>query len=194
MATVEVDRDRRRGATGFGLGLVFALGLAVRLVAARQYGEHPLGRLAWVDEGAYRARAIEIAGGAWLPPGPFYQDPLFPYLLALIGKGVGFAVPTLRLALALLGSATPPLIYLAARRGFGRAEAVVAGLVAALYRARSSSRTRPDQREEGGSAPSSPPWRSSRRPACPRADRGRPAPCFKGSSGVPSPSSGRTPC
>jgi hypothetical protein len=108
-------------------------GLAVRIGYARQYAEHPLGRLPWVDEGAYWSRAVEILGGRWLPSRPFYQDPLLPYLLALLMKAVGTEVATLRVVLAGIGGLTPVVVFLAGRRGLGRAEGVVAGGIAAVY-------------------------------------------------------------
>lgn len=112
------------------IGLV---GLALRLGFALQFAGHPLGRLPWVDEGAYWSRAGEILQGRWLPARPFYQDPLFPYVLAVLIRMVGPEVATLRVALASLGSLTPIVVFLAARRGLGRSEGVIAGMIAAVY-------------------------------------------------------------
>jgi hypothetical protein len=110
------------------------LGLGLRLVYVLEYIGHPVGQLPWVDEGAYWSRAQEILGGRWLPGRPFYQDPLFPYALALLMKFAGQTVATLRVVLACLGALTPVVIFLAGRRGLGRSEGVVAGLIAASYR------------------------------------------------------------
>ena len=71
--------------------------------------------------------------GHWLPDGPFYQDPLFPYVLAALSDLVGPDVARLRIALACVGALTPLAVFWAARRGLGRAEGVVAGLAAAVY-------------------------------------------------------------
>jgi 4-amino-4-deoxy-L-arabinose transferase-like glycosyltransferase len=109
------------------------LGLALRLAYAADFAGHPLGRLAWGDEGAYWSRAREILGGAWLPARPFYQDPLYPYLLAGLIRLGGPEVARLRVVLACLGALTPLVVYRAGRRGLGRAEGIVAGLVAAAY-------------------------------------------------------------
>src|SRR5215213_11433111 len=93
-----------------------------------------MGRLPWVDEGAYWTRAQAILGGRWLPEGPFYQDPLWPYLLAGLMRALGTQeVATLRAALAALGALTPLAVCWAGRRGLGRAEGIVAGLAAAVY-------------------------------------------------------------
>lgn len=113
--------------------VIGALGLGLRLAYARSYGAHPLGRLPWVDEGAYWTRAREILGGAWLPERPFYQDPLWPYLLAGLMRALRTEdVAPLRTALAALGALTPLVVCWAGRRGLGRAEGIVAGLAAAV--------------------------------------------------------------
>lgn len=112
------------------IGLV-ALGL--RLGYVLEYAGHPIGRMPWVDEGAYWTRALEIRSGRWLPDRPFYQDPLFPYLLAGLMEVVGPGIARLRVALACLGALTPAAVFLAGRWGLGRAEGVAAGLVAAAY-------------------------------------------------------------
>jgi hypothetical protein len=97
------------------------------------FARHPIGRLPWVDEGAYWARASAILGGGWLPDRPFFQDPLYPYFLAMVMKIVGPQVSGVRLALGCLGAVTPVLVYWAGRRGLGRSEGIVAGFLAALH-------------------------------------------------------------
>ncbi|MGC8644444.1 MAG: glycosyltransferase family 39 protein, partial [Isosphaeraceae bacterium] len=109
------------------------LALGLHLVYVLQYTAHPLGRLLWVDEIIYWERAGEILRGVWLPDQPFYQDPLIHYLLAGLMKLVGTETTPLRIALACLGSLTPIITYWVGCRAFGRAEAVVAGLVLAVY-------------------------------------------------------------
>jgi hypothetical protein len=109
------------------------LGLALRLAYVQQFAAHPVGKMPWVDEGAYWTRALEIRAGRWLPDRPYYQDPLLPYVIAGLAAIVGPDVPQLRIALACLGALTPLAVLWAARGGLGRAEAIVAGLAAALY-------------------------------------------------------------
>ncbi len=92
--------------TGWLLAIALA-GLALRLVYVLEYAAHPLGRLPWVDEGAYWSRGLEILGGHWLPGRPFYQDPLLPYFLAALMKLAGSGVATLRVVLACIGASTP---------------------------------------------------------------------------------------
>ena len=112
---------------------IFLLALAMRLAFVVDFAHHPLGKLPWVDEGAYWERAGEILGGAWLPDRPFFQDPLYPYVLAVLMRVVGSAVSSLRITLACLGALTPVMVYWAGRRGLGRAEGIVAGLLSAVY-------------------------------------------------------------
>src|SRR3954470_12188576 len=96
-------RPGRAGDLPWALAILL-LGLVLRLAFVREFASHPLGRLAWVDEGAYWSRAEAILGGAWLPERPFYQDPLFPYVLSGLMRLVGTEVATLRVALACLGA------------------------------------------------------------------------------------------
>src|SRR5690242_12371672 len=123
------DRNPRDLA-GLGvLGAIGVLGLVVRWSYASSYAEHPLGRLPWVDEGAYGTRGRAILGGGWLPEEPFYQDPLWPYVLAGLMRLLGTEeVASLRVALASLGALTPLIIGWAGWRGLGRAEGIVAAL------------------------------------------------------------------
>ena len=105
--------------------------LAFRLAFALEYTAHPLGRLPWVDEEAYWDRARAILAGAWLPPRPYYQDPLFSYVLAGLIRLVGPDVARVRIALACVGALAPVCVYWAGRRGLGRGEAIAAGWLAA---------------------------------------------------------------
>ncbi len=135
MDASERSRERVRR-PGLDLALAAAIGavaLALRLAYVLDFAQHPMGRYARVDEGAYMLRAGQIVSGAWLPSRPFYQDPLFPYVLAVFLRVCGPDPGRLRIALACLGSLTPPAVFWAGRRGLGRTEGVVAGLIAAAY-------------------------------------------------------------
>src|SRR4051812_13535280 len=119
-------------AAGWALGIGL-LGLVLRLLVAWEFTGHPLGQMTWIDEEAYWERGRVILAGAWLPSRPFYQDPLYPYLLAALMRVFGTESTTLRLVVACLGALTPPAILLAGWKGLGRAEGIVAGLAAAVY-------------------------------------------------------------
>jgi hypothetical protein len=128
------DADRRSpltdGAWMLAIGLV---ALLLRVVAARQFASDPLGTFLWIDEQAYAVRARAILAGHILPARPFYQDPLYPYILAALMAVVGDSVAALRTALACLGAVTPVALFAAARLGLGRTEALIAGWVAVFY-------------------------------------------------------------
>ncbi|SIO14925.1 Dolichyl-phosphate-mannose-protein mannosyltransferase [Singulisphaera sp. GP187] len=124
------SQSARVAAIGWPLAIVL-LSLVLRGTVVRDFVAHPLGRLPWVDEGAYWTRAQAILNGAWLPDRPFYQDPLYPYLLAGLMRVVGTEVSSLRVALACLGALTPLAVYGAGRLGFGPVEGRVAGLLCA---------------------------------------------------------------
>ncbi len=130
-----MDSDLRKWSrvdTGLMLGIgVVALGL--RVLCAWEYSSHSIGRMLWVDEGAYWTRAMDVRAGHLMPGRPFYQDPLFPYALALLMKIVGPGIAALRISLACLGALTPMIVYYAGRRGLGRAEGLLAGLALAVY-------------------------------------------------------------
>jgi hypothetical protein len=115
---------------GVAIGLV---GLVLRVACARQFAADPLGRFLWIDEQAYWTRARAILAGQVLPDQPFYQDPLYPYLLAALMVVVGDSVAALRLAMACLGALTPLAVLWAGRIGLGRTTGLVAGCVAAVY-------------------------------------------------------------
>ena len=103
------------------------------LVAQEYYQHHP--------QELEEARRAEAAGGAsparslwnrWAGENRFYQDPAYPYLVALTYK----ICPDVRCVFAwqmLAGVFTNVLVYLVARRLFGHAAGALAGLTACLY-------------------------------------------------------------
>ncbi len=100
--------------------LVFLTALALRLTWVQQFVAHPLGRIPYVDELGYLIKAEDIYHGSWCPEEPFYQDPLLPYLLAVVMGVLGTGIVRIRIALAVIGSLTPPILFYAGRRGLGR--------------------------------------------------------------------------
>ena len=96
----ERSRERVRR-PGLDLALAVAIGVvavAFRLAYVVDFAPHPMGRYARVDEGAYVLRAGQIVSGAWLPSRPFYQDPLYPYVLAVFVRVFGPDPGRLRIA------------------------------------------------------------------------------------------------
>ncbi len=113
---------------------VLLLALGVRLLYIRRLAATPLFASLSLDPAYYAAWAARIAGGDWLSGGEvFEQSPLYAYTLALIFRlfGEGLMIP--RIVQAVIGALTCGLVFLIARRAFGRPAALVAGLFAALY-------------------------------------------------------------
>ena len=68
----------------------------------------------------------------WIGHGQFYQEPLYPYLIAAMYAVAGFYASYVFLWQILLGVLSNVLIYLIARRYFGEVTGAVAGVLAAL--------------------------------------------------------------
>lgn len=115
-----------------GLILLCLLALALRLAILQEFLlANPFSRVLFSDDWVYWVAAAEKADGHWLEPTPFLSAPLYPYLLGLLrwlGGGL-LAVYLLQLA---LGIAAIALLADAARRRFGPAVGLAAGLLFAL--------------------------------------------------------------
>jgi len=64
---------------------------------------------------------------------PFYQAPLYPYVLAVCFKVLGEAVTSIRVVQTVWGAAACGLIYFGTSRLFGRGAGMIAGMMLALY-------------------------------------------------------------
>ena len=121
-------------------GLVLALALGLRVANLIDISDSPFFTRPVVDGRAYDRWALAIIGRAESPQaeatanGPFYQDPLYPYFLALIYTVFGhsyWAVYLLQFALALVFLL---LVYDTARRLFDWRAGIAAAAMAALYK------------------------------------------------------------
>jgi Tfp pilus assembly protein PilF/4-amino-4-deoxy-L-arabinose transferase-like glycosyltransferase len=119
---------------------VLALGLGLRVANLIDVSDSPFFTHPVIDGQAYDRWALAIIGRAEGPQvkaaanGPFYQDPLYPYFLALIYSVFGhsyWAVYVVQLALALVFLL---LVYDTARRLFDRRAGIMAAAMAALYK------------------------------------------------------------
>ena len=109
------------------------IALLVRLVYLAQTADvvfvrHPVG-----DGAGYVAWASAIAAGEWLGSEPFYQAPLYPYVLALISVVWGADVATIRLVQIIWGSLGVGCLAVGASLMMGRSVGIVAGIMLALY-------------------------------------------------------------
>ena len=115
-------------------GAIFAAALILRLVHLWQYRDCPFFAAPVVDAKTFLDSALLIAGGEfWGGEGPYWQPPLYIYLLAL----VCWLLPAsyfigIRVLQSTLGAASCVLIYLLARRAFGERVARIAGGVSAV--------------------------------------------------------------
>jgi len=137
-----VDMSKMRRVTlptraGFRQWLWVALPLAVHALLCSVHlasiAQTPLLRHLVVDLARYHRWATEIAQGAWIGQGVFYQDPLYPYLMAILYK---LTLPDIRIVLVaqiIMSVLTLWCMYRIARRLYSPVVARVALWAAALY-------------------------------------------------------------
>src|SRR5206468_11710223 len=99
---------------------------------ATPYWAHPL-----VDAHLYDEKAWRIAGGDWLGDAVFYQDPFYPYFLAVLYRVFGRSYAPVYLVQSVLGVLLCLMLMALARRMFrhsahAREIAWGSGLLAAL--------------------------------------------------------------
>lgn len=115
-------------------GAVFMLAFGLRLAHILAISRSsPFFDILPGDMGAYDRWAQKILQEGWVGKEVFYQDPLYPYLLALIYKTIGrdfFWVYTVQ---AVLGAATCGLVVLIGERAVNRTVGVIGGLLYAFY-------------------------------------------------------------
>ncbi len=109
------------------------LAAAVRIFYLMKLSATPLARHLIVDEAGYDLWAKSIAGGEILQSGPFYQAPLYPYLLGTWYAIFGDNLLVIRILQLLLGLISVALLYWIGVRVFGLTAGRVAGAGAALY-------------------------------------------------------------
>ena len=112
---------------------VLALALSVRLVVIAQTANFPTIRHLVGDAAGYHQWAGRIAEGDWIGSGPFYQAPLYPYVLAAYFRLVGDEVWKTRVLQAIWGSLAVVLLASSGRRLFSAQAGLIAGIMMALY-------------------------------------------------------------
>jgi 4-amino-4-deoxy-L-arabinose transferase-like glycosyltransferase len=122
---------RREWATGAGL---FLLSYAVRVLYVVEVSGNASVRFPILDSRAYHERALRILSGDWLGSEIFYQDPLYPYVLAGLYGAFGVGSIGVLLSQAFLDACTPVLVFAIALRVFDFRTAWLAGAIAALYK------------------------------------------------------------
>lgn len=129
--TTSVVRSAGAGAIGVVLLLAAVLRVA-HIVALRPL---PLFDGLMLDSQTYDEWAQRIAAGDWLGgDSAFYMDPLYPYALAVVYRGVGHSLLVVRLLQAALGVASCALVWAIGCRVGGKVVGVTAALLVALSR------------------------------------------------------------
>ncbi len=113
---------------------ISASGFALRLACWLQIRGSPLYSIPLADSRAYDRLAREIAAGDVVGAHVFYQDPLYPYVLALLYRLFGPSPAAVIVVQSILGAASAFLLGVLTHRLFGRAAGLVAAALVALYR------------------------------------------------------------
>lgn len=113
--------------------LILALALVLRVVHVLTIRGDPLFDVLPLDSESYDNWAREIAAGHFLRSAPFYQAPLYAYVLGGLHAMTGGDLLAPRLLNAFLGTVHVALVLRLAFLLFGRTPALTAGILAALY-------------------------------------------------------------
>ncbi|MEW5737090.1 MAG: tetratricopeptide repeat protein [Thermodesulfobacteriota bacterium] len=109
--------------------LFFLLGALVRAAHLLVVWNNPYFASLAIDARAYHEKALSILAGHLVGDRVFYQDPLYPYLLAFLYWIFGPAPAVARVFQALLGGGTCALVFLSARMLAGTRAAIASGAV-----------------------------------------------------------------
>jgi len=115
-------------------GVIFLAAFVLRglhLIAIQR--QYPLFNLFIGDAASYNDWAKTLAQTGFASTGVFYQDPLYPYLVASIYRLFGYSPVLIRWIQITLGSLNCVLIADTTRRLFGKRAAWVAGGLSAAY-------------------------------------------------------------
>lgn len=120
----------------FGALSIFIAALGLRWVALSQIeASYPLADRVVIDEASYERWALEIVGGDWIGDEVFFQEPLYPYWIAVVYGVLGTERAGLRVVQAVLGALVAAGVFGLGRRLFGPLAGWVAGLAVAFDRA-----------------------------------------------------------
>jgi Tfp pilus assembly protein PilF len=112
---------------------VIVLGFALRAANLADLSDSPFFTRPVIDGQVYDHWAMDIVH-AKAPRAPFYQDPLYPYFLAVIYRVFGHSFWAVYVMQLLLGVVLLGLVFDLTRRLFDARAGAIAALLAALYR------------------------------------------------------------
>jgi 4-amino-4-deoxy-L-arabinose transferase-like glycosyltransferase len=113
--------------------IILAAALALRLAHVLTIRDYPLFDVLPLDSESYDTWARAIAAGEWARGRPFYQAPLYAYVLALLHAVTGGDLLAPRLLNAALGTANVALVLRLGRLTFGRTAGLIAGALCAVH-------------------------------------------------------------
>lgn len=114
-------------------GLVFCAALGIRLAVGWGTRDLPFVLEPLGDAKSYYLWARQIREGDVIGSTPFYQAPLYPYVLAALMWVAGDSPQTLRTVQAIWGACGVAMLAIATARMFGRRAGWAAGLMMAFY-------------------------------------------------------------
>ncbi|MBI3819199.1 MAG: glycosyltransferase family 39 protein [Planctomycetes bacterium] len=112
---------------------IFALALAARCAHVWAMRDTSFVRFPTIDPAAYEHRAQEILSGKWFPDDVFFQDPLYPYLLAAMHAITGGSALGAYFGQAAVSAFSCVLMYILGERYICRRAGIVCGVIAACY-------------------------------------------------------------
>jgi Tfp pilus assembly protein PilF len=118
----------------FWLPGILALAFALRLAYLIELRHTPFFDQLILDLAAYDSWAQDIARGDWSGSEVFYQDPLYPYFLAILYWVLGHRLTFVYLIQIVLGVITCYLVYWIGRRVFSPVAGLLAAGIAATYK------------------------------------------------------------
>ncbi len=113
--------------------IVTLLSLGVHLVYVAESRKDPSFSVPVVDAEVYHDAAMRLASGGSLTDGPFWQPPLFPFLLGCVYTLFGPGVIAGKLFLALTGTMSCVLVWAVGRRLILPTVGLLAGCLLAVY-------------------------------------------------------------
>lgn len=116
-ASADAVSRRRRGV----LWAICLVALALRLLYVWDIRAQPLFTHLVVDQQSYDSWAVEIAAGNWIGDAVFYQDPFYPYALAVIYGLFGRNLPLVYVLQSALSAVCCLAVFGIGRRAFGDA-------------------------------------------------------------------------
>lgn len=109
------------------------LAIAVRLAFVLETSAMPTARHPIGDAAGYLSWAGRIAHGDWIGDEPFYQAPLYAYVLAVLVWSFGKSILAIRVAQAVWGGIGVWCLGYGTARLFGKRTGVLAAFLLALY-------------------------------------------------------------